>query len=208
MKHFSIHVQLLLQALVFTMFISACGAPQATPAANTADIQNTMVAVGLTMLSETQVALPTATPPSPTATLTNTPAPTATIPVLLTLEATFTAAPVVNSGGDDPCIHQVMPASLKGETIKIRVDNPMEATLMLSVNLQQAGPQSQCGYRIYSLAAGESLVINDLVVGCYTLWAWNPDPDEYFISTNGTSCLDTSNTWTFDISTSSIRLRP
>jgi len=208
MKRFSIHIRLCMQALVFTMFISACGAPPATPTSNVVDIQNTMVAVGLTMLSETQVAIPTATPPPPTATLTNTPAPTATLPLLLTLEATFTAAPVGNSGGDDPCIHQVMPASLKGETIKIRVDNPMEATLMLSINLQQAGPQSQCGYRIYSLAAGESLVINDLVVGCYTLWAWNPDPDEYFIATNGTNCLDTSNTWTFDISTSSIRLRP
>ena len=208
MKSFSIHVQLLMQALVFTMFISACGASQATPTSNVVDIQNTMVAVGLTMLSETQVAIPTATSPPPTATLTNTPAPTATLPLLLTLEATITAAPVGISGADDPCIHQVMPASLDGETIKIRVDNPMEATLILSVNLQQAGPQTQCGYRIYNLAPGDSLVINDLVVGCYTLWAWNPDPDEYFISTNGTSCLDTSNTWTFDISTSSIRLRP
>jgi len=79
---------------------------------------------------------------------------------------------------------------------------------MVSVNLQQSGPQSECGYRSYSLAAGESLVINDLVEGCYTLWAWNPDPDAYFIVTNGTSCLNTSNSWTFDISTSDIRLRP
>ena len=79
---------------------------------------------------------------------------------------------------------------------------------MLSINLQQASPQSVCGYRSYSLAPGQSLVLNDLVEACYTLWAWNPDPDEYFISTNGTSCLNTSNTWTFDISTTSIRLRP
>jgi len=79
---------------------------------------------------------------------------------------------------------------------------------MLSVNLQQSGPQSECGYRGYTLAPGESLVITDLVEGCYTLWAWNPDPDGYFIVTNGTSCLDNSNSWTFDISTSSLRLRP
>jgi hypothetical protein len=79
---------------------------------------------------------------------------------------------------------------------------------MLSVNLQQSGPQSVCGYRGYTLAPGEALVINDLVEGCYTLWAWNPDPEAYFIVTNGTSCLDDSNSWTFDISTSDIRLRP
>jgi hypothetical protein len=46
------------------------------------------------------------------------------------------------------------------------------------------------------------------VVGCYSIWAWNPDPDDYFMVTNGTSCLDTSNTWAFDISPNGIRLRP
>jgi hypothetical protein len=100
-----------------------------------------------------------------------------------------------------------MPATLQGETIRIRIDNPTRASIMVSVNLHQASPQSQCGYRSYSLAAGESLVINDLVVGCYSIWAWNPDPQGYFMVTNGTSCLNTSQNWTFDISTSTIRLR-
>ena len=78
---------------------------------------------------------------------------------------------------------------------------------MVSVNLQQSGPQTPCGYRGYTLTAGQSLVINDLVEGCYTLWAWNPDPKDYFIVTNGTSCLNASASWTFDITTSSIQLR-
>ena len=161
------------------------------------------------MLAETHAAIPSATPtPTATVTVTNTPAATATLPLMPTLGATFTAIPGGNSGAADPCIHKVLPATLEGEPIRIRIDNPTQATLMLSVNLQQAGPQSECGYRGYTLAPGESLVINDLVEGCYTLWAWNPDPDAYFIVTNGTSCLDTSNSWTFDISTSSLRLRP
>jgi hypothetical protein len=50
-------------------------------------------------------------------------------------------------------------------------------------------------------------VINNLVEGCYTIWAWNPDPQDYFIVTNGTNCLDDSTPWTFDISTSNIKLR-
>lgn len=216
MKSFSILtrvlVQVLVQALVIMLIIVACGAPQATPTpiGNATDIQNTMVSEIVTMLAETHAAIPTATltPPPPTATVTNTPVATATLPPMSTLGATFTAIPGGNSSAGDPCINRVLPASLKGETIKIRIDNPTTATLILSVNLQQSGPQSECGYRSYTLAPGQSLVINDLVEGCYTLWAWNPDPDAYFIVTNGTSCLNDSNSWTFDISTHDIKLRP
>jgi hypothetical protein len=213
MKSFSVLIRLLVQALVITLIAGACSArvvPQATPTVSAVDIQNTMISEVVTMLAETQAAIPTDTPPPPTATatVTNTPLPTNTLPPLSSLEATLTALPGGNSGAGDPCINKVLPDSLEGETIKIRIDNPTKATLMVSVNLQQSGPQSECGYRSYTLAPGESLVINDLVEGCYTLWAWNPDPDAYFIVTNGTSCLNTSNSWTFDISTSSLRLRP
>jgi hypothetical protein len=100
-----------------------------------------------------------------------------------------------------------MPDSLQGQPIRIRIDNPTKATIMLSVNLHPGNPQGVCGYRGYTLAAGDSLVITDLVEGCYTLWAWNPDPNDYFIVTNGTSCLDNSSNWTFDITPGSIRLR-
>jgi hypothetical protein len=188
--------------LIITLIVSACGA-QTTPTVNPVDLQSTAVASALTLLAETQSAIPTATPPPPTVAATNTPAFTPTIPPLPTLGATFTPMPAVG----DPCINQVLPDSLAGKTIKIRIDNPTNATIMLSVNLQQSTPQSVCGYRSYTLAAQESLVITDLVEGCYTLWAWNPDPKDYFMVTNGTSCLDNSNSWTFDITTSSIKLR-
>jgi len=211
MKSFSILIRLLVQALVITLIAGACSArvvPQATSTVSAVDIQGTVAAAALTMVAETQAALPTATPPPPTATYTDTPAPTNTLLPLPSSEVTLTPVPNGNSGDGDPCINQVLPASLPGETVRIRIDNPTKATLMVSVNLQQSGPQSECGYRSYTLAPGESLVINDLVEGCYTLWAWNPDPDAYFIVTNGTSCLDNSNSWAFDISTSDIKPRP
>ena len=206
----------LAQALIFVLIVSACGArgaPQAMPTSigRTVDVENTMIAQIATSLEETHAAVPTDTP-LPTATVTNTPAASATLAPLPTLGTTSPVVPAGNPGttvnSGDPCINKVLPAELKGEPIRIRIDNPTSATLMLSVNLQQSGPQSECGYRSYTLAPGESLVINDLVEGCYTLWAWNPDPDAYFIVTNGTSCLDGSNSWTFDISTSSLKLRP
>ena len=88
----------------------------------------------------------------------------------------------------------------------MRIDNSTKASLSVSIYLQQTGPGTVCGYRGYTLAPGEFVVINDLVEGCYTLWAWNPDPDDYFIVTNGTSCVNTSDTWLFSISTGSITL--
>jgi hypothetical protein len=101
-----------------------------------------------------------------------------------------------------------MPATLKGETVKIRINNSTKAAVSFSIYLNQATPQSECGYRAYSIDPGQALVINDLVEACYTLWAWNPDPDSYFIVTNGTNCIDDSDTWVFDVSTSSIKLGP
>jgi hypothetical protein len=66
----------------------------------------------------------------------------------------------------------------------------------------------KCGYRAYTIDPGQTLALNDLVQGCFTLWAWNPDPEEYFIVTNGTTCMnDRSDPWVFDISTSRLKLR-
>ena len=209
MKRFSLLTHALVQALVITLIISACGAaPQATPTANLVDLQSTAAAAASTLMAETQAAAPTATPPLPTATATLPPIPTSG-PTLTPLPGgiSFTPTPVVNSATGDPCVNNLLPDVLLGQTIKIRIDNPTKATINVSVNLQQSGPQSPCGYRSYSLTAGQSLVINDLVEGCYSLWAWNPDPKDYFMVTNGTSCLNNSNSWTFDISTNSIKLR-
>ncbi len=213
MKRFAILTQALGQALVIALIISACGAsnaPQATPTINLTDRQSTAIAAVVTQLAETQAAMPTATfpPPTDTATATLEPIPTAG-PTFTPLPGgiSFTPTPDVNSGVTDPCINNVLPGNLAGEKIKIRIDNPTKGTINVSVNLQQSGPQTPCGYRGYSLTAGQSLVISDLVEGCYTLWAWNPDPKEYFMVTNGTSCLNTSASWTFDITTNDIQLR-
>jgi hypothetical protein len=195
--------------LMIALIISACGArgAQATPTLNALDLQSTIAAVALTIVAETQSAIPTATPPPPTETFTNTPAPTDTPLPLPSSQVTLTPASNGNSGGEDPCINKVLPPSLQGETVKIRINNSTKAALAISVYLNQTVPQSVCGYRTYNVDPGQSVVINDLVEGCYTLWAWNPDPKDYFIVTNGTSCLANSNPWVFDISTSSIKLK-
>ena len=207
MKRFSIFTQILAAALI----VSACSVnivPQTAPTIDAVALQVTAVAAASTIMAETQAAIPTATTTlTPTTAPTDTPAFTPTIPPLPTLGATFTPNPVATSGPVDPCINQVLPDVLTGDKIKIRVDNPTKGTINLSVYLQQARANAVCGYRAFVLAPQDSLVINDLVVGCYSLWAWNPDPNNYFMVTNGTSCLDTSQNWTFDITNSSIKLR-
>lgn len=192
--------------LMIALIISACG-EAATPTVNVLDLQSTVAAVALTMVAETQSAIPTNTPIPPTETPTQTPLPTDTLLPLPPAGVTLTPVPNGNSGGGDPCVNKVLPASLQGQTIKIRINNTTKAALAISVYLNQTAPQSVCGYRAYNIDPGQSVVINDLVEGCYTLWAWNPDPKSYFIVTNGTNCLDTSDTWVFSISTSSIKLQ-
>jgi hypothetical protein len=197
-------------AVMITLSISACGArgAQATPTLNAVDIQSSAAAVAFTIVAETQAAIPTATPPRPTETPTNTPAPTVTFLPLPSSAVTLTPVPNANSGSGDPCINKVLPAVLQGETVKIRINNSTNATLAFSIYLNQTTPQIVCGYRTYTIEPGQSLILNDLVEGCFTLWAWNPDPEGYFIVTNGaSSCIDNSETWVFDISTSSIKLR-
>jgi hypothetical protein len=202
MKRFSFLTLLLMLALI----ISACRA-QATPTAVAIDLQGTISAAAFTVVAETQAAIPTSTP-IPTATITDTPLPTNTLPPLPPPGVTFTPVPNGNSGAGDPCIYKTMPETLQGKPIRIRLDNSTKAKLSVSVNLNQTVPNGQCGYRSYTIDPGQYVVINNLVEGCYSIWAWNPDPDEYFISTNGTNCLDTSNSWVFGISTSSIKLAP
>jgi len=197
MKQFSIPFQL----LVITLIISACGR-EAVPTPAPADLQGTVAAAASTGIAETQAAIPSATP-SPTVTVTNTAWSTNTISPLPS--EGITATP--NPGAADACINQVLPASLTGDKIKIRIDNPTKGTINVSVYLQQSATNSVCGYRAYVLAPQNSLVINGLVEGCYTFWAWNPEPKDYFMVTNGTTCLDSSKGWTFDILPGSIRLR-
>ena len=196
--------------LTVALIISACGArgAQATPTINAVDIQSTAAAVAFTIVAQTESAIPTATPLPPTETPTNTPSPSITPLPLPSSAVTLTPVSNSNAGGGDPCINQIMPATLVGNPVKIRINNNTKAALSFSIYLNQTTPEGKCGYRAYTIDPGQALVINDLVEACYTLWAWNPDPDAYFIVTNGTTCInDTYDTWVFDISTSSLKLR-
>jgi hypothetical protein len=68
---------MLLIGAVFMLLASACG-PQGTPTANPVDIGNTAQAAALTMVADTQAAVPTASSVPPTDTAAPTLPPTST----------------------------------------------------------------------------------------------------------------------------------
>jgi hypothetical protein len=205
MKRFSISTRMFALVLTTTLIVSACTAriaPETTP---TIDINQQVTQIAATFFSqvETQAAIPTVTatpmPPSPTATMMSVLDFNLTVPVLPTLAGTALPTPTTNPYANDPCVNQRLPDVLTGETIKIRIYSPVDRTINVSVYLQQNGAQGVCGYRSYVLPANDTLAINDLVAGCYSIWAWDPDPKSYFMVTNGTTCMDASQAWKFDI---------
>jgi hypothetical protein len=204
MKRFSTSVQILALLLTITLILSACTArlvPETTP---TIDIPQQVTAVAGTFIAEVETqaaAIPTATAtlPAPTATLVSLPDFTQTALALPTSNVTPSITPTTNPYANDPCVNKVLPDVLTGEKIKIRIDSPVGKAINVTVYLQQGPTQNVCGYRSYILPAGETLAINDLVVGCYSIWAWDPDPKDYFMVTNGTTCMNASQAWRFDI---------
>ena len=193
--------------LTLTLIVSACSvrvapAEQAVP---TIDIAQQVTSIAATFISqvETQAAMATPTstlpPVPPTSTLAPLPDFTQTALAIPTSNVTPTITPTTNPYANDPCVNQTLPDVLTGQTIKIRIYSPVDRTINVSVYLQQGTTQSVCGYRSYVLPAGDTLAINDLVVGCYSIWAWDPNPKTYFMVTNGTTCMNASQVWKFDI---------
>ncbi len=196
MKRLSIFTLVLVAALV----LSACGAEPPPPTMNAADVQNTAVAAALTMVAQTQAAIPTATPLPPTETPTETPLPTDTPLPLPTLDVTLTSttAPVSNnSGGGDPCQTRVLSPERGRETI-IRVVNTTNVTITVSMYLNETAAHGECGYRGFTLSKNNDIVYNDLVQGCYNLWAWSDDPKGKF-SSSGSGCINNPDKWTFEV---------
>ena len=189
--------------IALTTIISACGAEPA-PTANPIDIQNTAVAAALTIIAQTQAAIPTATPVPPTETPTQTPLPTNTPLALPTLDASPTVAPAANNSDVDPCATRVL-GSPKGKDTRIRIDNTTKVPITISLYLNLTEGQGECGYRAYNIPKSGYIVIDDLVQGCYNIWAWSDDPKGRFNS-GGYGCINNTDKWTFEVNTATVKL--
>lgn len=187
------------------VIISAC-APEAVPTVNAADVQLTAISAASTIIAQTQAAIPTSTPLPPTEPPTQTPLPTDTplaLPTSATVQVNPTTASASGNATVDPCSNRVLSAPNGRETI-IRIVNTTNVPVTVSMYLNETAGQGECGYRGYTLSKNNDVVINDLVQGCYDLWAWSDDPRGKFNSSGG-GCINNSDKWTFEISSGSIK---
>ena len=194
----------ILNIIIVGTLLSACGAEPA-PTMSAADVQSTAVSSAFTMVAQTQAAIPTNTPFPPTETPTNTPVPTDTPAVPPTLAARPTIAPPTTDPNVDPCSNRVLAANPNGKPTKIRIVNTTKYPVTVSLYLNETASHGECGYRGYELGKNGDVVISDLVLGCYNLWAWSTSPKKSFNVASGTSCINNSDKWTFEITESMIR---
>jgi hypothetical protein len=193
------------------MVVSACGS-MATPTTDPADVQNTAIAAASTAVVEMQTATLILTPVPPTVAPTQTPVPTDT-PVILatetsseipTLEAAVTTTATAAGGANSDCVKPLQGLS-GGKPAKIKIENnsgfPITVSLFLNKNAF-----GDCGYRGYALPKGGSILITDLIQGCYSASAIINNPNKPG-SAFGYGCINNPDKWSFIVSKDSVSLQ-
>lgn len=193
------HLSTLTILIVIAMIIGACGA-EPPPTVNPADVAGTAQAAALTIVAQTQAAIPTNTIPPPTDTPTQTAIATNTQLVLPTQEVSLLPSPT--TAATDPCATRVI-GKPKGKETIIRIWNNTKTPITVSLYLNETEGHGECGYRSYNLAKNADVLITDLVYGCYNLWAWNSSGKPNFNS-RGYGCVNNPDKWTFEVNTATI----
>ncbi len=146
--------------------VSACGS--AEPDISSDDIANTAVAAAWVAITQTQAALPTATPvtptstPEPTALLTPTLPPLPTIPTIAQPTAVIPTADICN---------QVPPLEPKGKQTTVEVENKSQGQVNLTLGMNVPNDKGECVN--YSTALGRGGVVSiKILAGCYWGYAW------------------------------------
>jgi len=160
---------------IIILLLTACG-PDAEPTMNPADVQGTAMAAAMTMVAETQAAVPTATSIPPTAPPSATPFPTNTLPVqnqpslldiatatqLVAVVPTNTTAPSV--GANDPCMAPL--TSWQGDSATMYLKNNTKPQGFVTLALGFTTNMGECG--IISAAFDGSTTVT---VPMGTFWA-------------------------------------
>jgi hypothetical protein len=188
--------------IIAAAFLTACGAQEAPPTLSVADVQGTAVAAAFTIVAQTQAAIPTNTPIPPTETPTQTPLPTETPITLPTIAVTATHT--LASAGGDPCASRVL-GKPQGKGTTIKIENQVKGKVAVSLYLNETASHNECGFRYYELGRNGSVVITDLVYGCYNLWAWNLDGKSF--NSAGYGCINNPDKWTFVVTEETIKFQ-
>ena len=202
------NIRTLLLIVATAIFASACNTPT-TPTVDIMGIQNTVIAATFTKSAETYAALPTLTVIPPTETSTSTP--TATdIPVASATEtsapeAIVTPIPVISGGGSSYPCNLPLNSISGGSPTKIKIQNDSRSRITVRLTLNKT-PFGDCGYRDYTIGKVGSLLITDLVQGCYNITVFVNDPNNQ-TTLMGYGCINNSDKWTFVVTKDSVSLQ-
>jgi len=169
------------------------------------EIQGTAVAAAMTMVAETQAAIPTATPVPPTNTPEPTPFPTnTTVPLDIPTQSLLPTQPVAAqptatsaSSCDKP-----LASNPDGPTAPIRIVNQTKAPVNISLWLDKT-PFGECGYRGYSIPKNNSITI-EFPQGSIYGYAWILEPINKTVS-GGPWRPNNTDKWTLEISENNIK---
>lgn len=173
---------LYLATTLIIITLSACGS--AEPDLSSDDIANTAIANAWIALTQTQAALPTATPVTPT----STPEPTATLaPTLPPLPTIATMAqPTIAAPTTDIC-NQVPPLEPKGKVTNVEFQNDSQGQVNLAFGMNTPNDKSECVTYSFGLGRGD-VVSARVLVGCYWGYGWITG-DEPSVARTGGSIL-------------------
>lgn len=170
--------KILFLLLATTLLLTACG-PEAVPTASIEEIQATAVAAAMTMVAETQAAIPTATPVPPTNTPEPTPLPTNTVPPLdvptqsLSIPTQPVAAQPTATTSANDC-DKPLASDPAGPRAPIKIINETKASVNVSLWLSKT-VFGECGYRGYSIPRNNSISI-EFPMGDIYGYAWILEP--------------------------------
>jgi len=195
-------------AIAITICLSACNT-QAAPTVDTLSIQNTAIAIAYTMAAETYTAIPTFTIIPLTETLTQIPSPTST-PVILATKTpkptvTVTTNPLASGGGNSYPCNLPLNSISGGSPTKIKIQNDSRTPIAVRLTLNKT-PFGDCGFRDYTLGKVGSLLITDLIQGCYNITILIKDPNNQTMLT-GYGCINNPDKWTFFVKKDSVSLQ-
>jgi hypothetical protein len=151
-------------SILIVITLAACGSAEPTMSAE--DLAGTAMADAWIAITQTQAALPTATPIPPTNTPEPTIAPLPTLPPLPTLApATVAAGPTT-----DVC-NQIPVESPLGPMTTVEIRNQSQGQVNLSFGMNTPNANGECFTYTFSLGMGDTVTAR-VLTGCYWGYAW------------------------------------
>lgn len=161
---------LLAISILIIVTISACGS--AEPTLSPQDQASTAIAEAWLVITQTQAALPTATPVPPT----NTPEPTLTLPPpTIAILPTLPPATVAVVPTQSEC-NQVPPLEPKGVQVKIEIKNESGGSVNLSLGMNSPNDKKECVTYSFVLGNNNDVTATNVLAGCYWGWGWVDAP--------------------------------